>query len=170
MIYRPNGGEKIMEKFKKTKRFKSIIVFVIIFFCVCFACFCGTSAYFIEEADIPRDVQVRIREAQEINFGETIDGQWESLIILPPYTDAKTARKNFDINLNRLKNSSIEYGKGQALFLFCGEEQIESYFYIKYPVVIDYDSFSHYERIPRAEAVFSSVKEGEIWKLVKNSG
>lgn len=156
-----------MEKCKKIKLFKRILLLIIVFCSSCFAYFYGTSIYLIREIEIPKDVQTKIWDAEEIDFSQTINGQWDSLIILHPYIDAKTVKQNFNVNLNRLENKSIEYIDGQALFLFCEKNNIETYFYVKYPIEIDYESFPDYERIPRNESVFSSIQEGETWKLVK---
>lgn len=59
----------------------------------------------------------------------------------------------------RLANKSIEYGDGQALFVFCKKGKVESYFYIPYTLAdIDYTRLPKTQTVLRNEAIFSPVE------------
>lgn len=164
-----NEGGRIMERAKKTMGLKCVLYCAIGLFLVFLFYFWYTSVYLIPEMDISNDIQEKIWESDEIDFSQWIEGEWDSLVIIRPYTDTKTVREKWNINIDRLENDSIKYADGQTLFLFCKKDEIEKYFYIKYPVEIDDASIPDNERIPKDAAVFSSLQEGETRKLYKIS-
>lgn len=127
------------------------------------------NVYLIKETELPKSIQEKILESNEVDFGSLVDGDWDGLVIIGPYLPADNAKEDFGINLNRLKNDSIKYGDGQLLFVFCKGDSIESYFYMKYPIQIDYEGSSRDVKIPRPEATFKVINDGEIKKLVKDN-
>lgn len=158
-----------MEKTERITGLKCVLYCAVGLFLAFLFYFWYTFVYLIPEMDISNDIQQKIWESDEIDFSQWIEGEWDSLVILRPYTDTKTVREKWNINIDRLKNDSIKYADGQVLFLFCKKDETESYFYVKYPVKIDDASIPDNERIPRDEAVFSSLQEGETRKLYKSS-
>ncbi|WP_317366753.1 hypothetical protein [uncultured Tyzzerella sp.] len=151
------------------KIYKKIFIFICILFSFLYGLYVWyNSSYLIKETPIPNDIKEKILELNEINFSELVDGEWDTLIIIPPYSDSKYIKKHFNININRLENSTIKYGDGQSLFIFCKKDKIESYFYIRYPLAdIDYTSLNNVYKIPRNEAIFTYVKGETIPKLIK---
>lgn len=124
--------------------------------------------YLIDESSIPSEIQDRISKSETIDIGHLIDGEWDTLYIISPYTSIEEVKKEFGVNLDRLRNNSITYIDGQSLFVFCRDRQIQSYFYIKYPLAeVDYSSLPEKHMLPRGEAIFTSVNEQTTHKLVK---
>ena len=156
-----------MDTGKKIAHSKFIIIaFVVVMALSSLLYFFYENVYLIEETELPSSMQEKILESAEVDLDSLVEGAWDSLVIIRPYTQAKEVKENFGININRLKNGSIQYGEGQTLFVFCKGNYIESYFYMKYPIQVDYESFSYEKKIPRSDAKFQIINDGEMQNLV----
>lgn len=156
-----------MDTGKKIAHSKIIIIaFIVVIALSSLLYFFYEKVYLLEESELPSSIQEKILESNEVDLDSLVEGEWDSLLIIRPYTQAKEVKEDFGININRLRNGSIQYGEGQTLFIFCKGNHIESYFYMKYPIQVDYESFSYEERIPRSDAKFQIINYGEMQNLV----
>ena len=118
------------------------------------------SIYLIQERNIPDEIQKKIHNLSTIDLGELIEGEWDTMTIILPYTDRKEIQKNFNININRLANKSIEFRDGQVLCVFCKKGKIQSYFYLPHTLAdIDYTRLPNKQPILRNDAVFLPVEK-----------
>ncbi len=146
-----------MRKMSKLKKGSILAVIIVLFLLLFFWWY--DSVYLIQESSIPNEIQEKIHSLNEIDFSKLVDGDWDTLTIISSYTDQKEIQENFNININRLADKSVEYHDGQNLFVFCKKGKVESYFYIPDILAdVDYTRLPKTQTVLRNEAIFSPVE------------
>lgn len=77
-----------------------IIVFI-------FLLFVGISCQNISDKHLENEIQTEIQETKSINFSNYTDFQWDSVILLPPYTSIENLEREQNLDLSPL-NTNIE--------------------------------------------------------------
>lgn len=77
-----------------------IIVFI-------FVLLVGVSCQNISDKHLENEIQTEIQETKSINFSKYTDFQWDSVILLPPYTSIENLERTQNLDLSPL-NTNIE--------------------------------------------------------------
>ncbi len=64
------------------------------------------------------------------NFSELVEGEWNRMIIVTPYTSMESVKENFHIPSEKISNDNIELLDTTELIIFCKDDQIENYIYL----------------------------------------
>lgn len=56
-----------------------------------------------------------------------VDGDWDNIILVTPYTDKAEIKNKFGIAVNRISDFSIAHRDDRVLIVFCKGESIQNY-------------------------------------------
>lgn len=96
-----------------------IIVFIFLL-CV------GISCQNISDKHLENEIQTEIQETKSINFSNYKDFQWDSVILLSPYTYIQRVEKENDLNLSGV-SKDIEFSDSINLLVFLKDRKMVKY-------------------------------------------
>ncbi len=102
----------------------------------------------LPESEVPAEIQQAIQTMQPVDFGQHVQGDWDTLWIRPPYDQPEQHVPDFP-RIHRLQTQP-PYQEGVDLLLFCQGNKIERYFYLN-----NLENIPDSYQIPREKAVFS---------------
>ena len=129
------------------------------------------SFYMIEDNDkILLDIKQKIQQSEYVDFSKIVDGEWDNIILITPYTSKSEIKDKYGIDANRISDFSIEYREDLVLIIFCNEKSIQDYIYWHGNILITekeklYDSI----KIKREDAKFKVDKisdNSEVLNLI----
>lgn len=86
--------------------------------------------YKINENDMIRSkIEKEVQQDEYVDFGKAVNGDWDNIILVTPYTDKTELKNNYGISVNRISDFSIAYRDDRVLILFCKGESIQNYVY-----------------------------------------
>ena len=138
-----------------------LIISVIVFY----------SFYMIDDNDkILLDIKQKIQQSEYVDFSKIVDGEWDNIILITPYTSKSEIKDKYGIDANRISDFSIEYREDLVLIIFCNEKSIQDYIYWHGNILITekeklYDSI----KIKREDAKFKVDKisdNSEVLNLI----
>lgn len=118
------------------------------------------SFYMIDDNDkILLDIKQKIQQSEYVDFSKIVDGEWDNIILITPYTSKSEIKDKYGIDANRISDFSIEYREDLVLIIFCNEKSIQDYIYWHGNILITekeklYDSI----KIKREDAKFKVDK------------
>ena len=118
------------------------------------------SFYMIDDNDkILLDIRQKIQQSEYVDFSKIVDGEWDNIILITPYTSKSEIKDKYGIDANRISDFSIEYREDLVLIIFCNEKSIQDYIYWHGNILITekeklYDSI----KIKREDAKFKVDK------------
>ena len=127
-----------------------LIISVIVFY----------SFYIIDDNDkILLDIKQKIQQSEYVDLSKIVDGVWDNIILITPYTSKSEIKDKYGIAANRISDFSIEYREDLVLIIFCNEKSIQDYIYWHGNILITekeklYDSI----KIKREDAKFKVDK------------
>ena len=129
------------------------------------------SFYMIDDNDkILLDIKQKIQQSEYVDFSKIVDGEWDNIILITPYTSKSEIKDKYGIDANRISDFSIEYREDLVLIIFCNEKSIQDYIYWHGNILITekeklYDSI----KIKREDAKFKVDKisdNSEVLNLI----
>ncbi|WP_186672910.1 hypothetical protein [Sporosarcina sp. BP05] len=88
------------------------------------------NTYKINESDtILSNIKSEVQQNEYVDFSEIVDGDWDNIILVTPYTDKAEIKKKYGIDANRISDFSVAYREDRVLILFCKGESIQNYIY-----------------------------------------
>jgi len=88
------------------------------------------SVYKINEDDtIHSKIKQEVQQDDYVDFGKAVNGDWDNIILVPPYTDKTEIKNSYGISVNRISDFSIAYREDRVLFIFCKGKSIQNYIY-----------------------------------------
>ena len=129
------------------------------------------SFYMIDDNDtILLDIKQKIQQSEYVDFSKIVDGEWDNIILITPYTSKSEIKDKYGIDANRISDFSIEYREELVLIIFCNEKSIQDYIYWHGNILITekeklYDSI----KIKREDAKFKVDKisdNSEVLNLI----
>lgn len=129
------------------------------------------SFYMIDDNDkILLDIKQKIQQSEYVDFSKIVDGEWDNIILITPYTSKSEIKDKYGIDANRISDFSIEYREYLVLIIFCNEKSIQDYIYWHGNILITekeklYDSI----KIKREDAKFKVDKisdNSEVLNLI----
>ena len=129
------------------------------------------SFYMIDDNDkILLDIKQKIQQSEHVDFSKIVDGEWDNIILITPYTSKSEIKDKYGIDANRISDFSIEYREDLVLIIFCNEKSIQDYIYWHGNILITekeklYDSI----KIKREDAKFKVDKisdNSEVLNLI----
>ena len=129
------------------------------------------SFYMIDDNDkILLDMKQKIQQSEYVDFSKIVDGEWDNIILITPYTSKSEIKDKYGIDANRISDFSIEYREDLVLIIFCNEKSIQDYIYWHGNILITekekiYDSI----KIKREDAKFKVDKisdNSEVLNLI----
>ena len=129
------------------------------------------SFYMIDDNDkILLDIKQKIQQSKYVDFSKIVDGEWDNIILITPYTSKSEIKDKYGIDANRISDFSIEYREDLVLIIFCNEKSIQGYIYWHGNILITekeklYDSI----KIKREDAKFKVDKisdNSEVLNLI----
>lgn len=129
------------------------------------------SFYMIDDNDkILLDIKQKIQQSKYVDFSKIVDGEWDNIILITPYTSKSEIKDKYGIDANRISDFSIEYREDLVLIIFCNEKSIQDYIYWHGNILITekeklYDSI----KIKREDAKFKVDKisdNSEVLNLI----
>ena len=88
------------------------------------------SFYMIDDNDkILLDIKQKIQQSKYVDFSKIVDGEWDNIILITPYTSKSEIKDKYGIDANRISDFSIEYREDLVLIIFCNEKSIQDYIY-----------------------------------------
>ena len=129
------------------------------------------SFYMIDDNDkILLDIRQKIQQSEYVDFSKIVDGEWDNIILITPYTSKSEIKDKYGIDANRISDFSIEYREDLVLIIFCNEKSIQDYIYWHGNILITekeklYDSI----KIKREDAKFKVDKisdNSEVLNLI----
>ena len=141
-------------------------VFILIILAIVFYSF-----YMIDDNDkILLDIKQKIQQSEYVDFSKIVDGEWDNIILITPYTSKSEIKDKYGIDTNRISDFSIEYREDLVLIIFCNEKSIQDYIYWHGNILITekeklYDSI----KIKREDAKFKVDKisdNSEVLNLI----
>lgn len=88
------------------------------------------SFYTLHETDEIRErVQQEVKQNGYVDFSKVVGGDWDSVLIVTPYTDKAELKKKYGIAVNRISDFSIAYLDDRTLLVFCKGKRIQQYSY-----------------------------------------
>ncbi|WP_317944438.1 hypothetical protein [Sporosarcina saromensis] len=86
--------------------------------------------YKINENDMIRsNIEKEVQQDEYVDFGKAVNGDWDNIILVTPYTEKTRIKNNYGISVNRISDFSIAYRDDRVLILFCKGESIQNYVY-----------------------------------------
>ena len=141
-------------------------VFILIISAIVFYSF-----YMIDDNDkILLDIKQKIQQSKYVDFSKIVDGEWDNIILITPYTSKSEIKDKYGIDANRISDFSIEYREDLVLIIFCNEKSIQDYIYWHGNILITekeklYDSI----KLKREDAKFKVDKisdNSEVLNLI----
>ena len=87
--------------------------------------------YKINESDtILSNIKQEVQRNEYVDFSKIVDGDWDNIILISPYTDKAKIKKKYGIDANRISDFSVAYREDRVLILFCKGESIQNYVYL----------------------------------------
>ncbi|WP_432355613.1 hypothetical protein [Sporosarcina sp. A2] len=84
--------------------------------------------YEINENDtIHLNVKQEVQQNKYVDFSKMVDGDWDNIILVTPYTDKAEIKNKFGIAVNRISDFSIAHRDDRVLIVFCKGESIQNY-------------------------------------------
>lgn len=129
------------------------------------------SFYMIDDNDkILLDIKQKIQQSKYVDFSKIVDGEWDNIILITPYTSKSEIKDKYGIDANRISDFSIEYREDLVLIIFCNEKSIQDYIYWHGNILITekeklYDSI----KLKREDAKFKVDKisdNSEVLNLI----
>ena len=129
------------------------------------------SFYMIDDNDkILLDIKQKIQQSEYVDLSKIVDGVWDNIILITPYTSKSEIKDKYGIDANRISDFSIEYREDLVLIIFCNEKSIQDYIYWHGNILITekeklYDSI----KIKREDAKFKVDKisdNSEVLNLI----
>ena len=129
------------------------------------------SFYMIDDNNkILLDIKQKIQQSKYVDFSKIVDGEWDNIILITPYTSKSEIKDKYGIDANRISDFSIEYREDLVLIIFCNEKSIQDYNYWHGNILITekeklYDSI----KIKREDANFKVDKisdNSEVLNLI----
>ena len=129
------------------------------------------SFYMIDDNDkILLDIKQKIQQSEYVDFSKIVDGEWDNIILITPYTSKSEIKDKYGIDANRISDFSIEYREDLVLIIFCNEKSIQDYIYWHGNILITekeklYDSI----KLKREDAKFKVDKisdNSEVLNLI----
>ena len=129
------------------------------------------SFYMIDDNDkILLDIKQKIQQSEYVDFSKIVDGEWDNIILITPYTSKSEIKDKYGIDANRISDFSIESREDLVLIIFCNEKSIQDYIYWHGNILITekeklYDSI----KIKREDAKFKVDKisdNSEVLNLI----
>ena len=116
------------------------------------------------------DIKQKIQQSEYVDFSKIVDGEWDNIILITPYTSKSEIKDKYRIAVNRISDFSIEYREDLVLIIFCNEKSIQDYIYWHGNILITekeklYDSI----KIKREDAKFKVDKisdNSEVLNLI----
>lgn len=116
------------------------------------------------------DIKQKIQQSKYVDFSKIVDGEWDNIILITPYTSKSEIKDKYGIDANRISDFSIEYREDLVLIIFCNEKSIQDYIYWHGNILITekeklYDSI----KIKREDAKFKVDKisdNSEVLNLI----
>jgi len=116
------------------------------------------------------DIKQKIQQSEYVDFSKIVDGEWDNIILITPYTSKSEIKDKYGIDANRISDFSIEYREDLVLIIFCNEKSIQDYIYWHGNILITekeklYDSI----KIKREDAKFKVDKisdNSEVLNLI----
>ena len=116
------------------------------------------------------DIKQKIQQSEYVDFSKIVDGEWDNIILITPYTSKSEIKDKYGIDANRISDFSIEYREDLVLRIFCNEKSIQDYIYWHGNILITekeklYDSI----KIKREDAKFKVDKisdNSEVLNLI----
>ena len=116
------------------------------------------------------DIKQKIQQSEYVDFSKIVDGEWDNIILITPYTSKSEIKDKYGIDANRISDFSIEYREYLVLIIFCNEKSIQDYIYWHGNILITekeklYDSI----KIKREDAKFKVDKisdNSEVLNLI----
>lgn len=86
--------------------------------------------YKIDENDAIRSkIKQEVQQNEYVDFGKAVNGDWDNIILVFPYTEKAKIKKEYGIDVNRINDFSVAYREDRVLILFCKGESIQNYVY-----------------------------------------
>ncbi|MDW0110938.1 hypothetical protein [Sporosarcina aquimarina] len=82
-----------------------------------------------ESHAIHSSVQQEIERNDYVDFSALVEGDWDTIILVTPYTSKAELKEKYGIAVNRISNFSIEYLDDRMLVVFCQGKRIQDYMY-----------------------------------------
>lgn len=109
-----------------------------------FLLFVGISCSNVSDKKLEREINSEIKKTNSLNFSNYKDFQWDSVILLPPYTNIERVEKENDLDLSGV-SKDIEILDTFKILVFLKDRKIVKYveinsvlggFDAKYEVII----------------------------------
>lgn len=83
----------------------------------------------LEETSVD-SLSISVRNGMILDFGAMVEGDWNRLCIITPYTPMEQAMKTTGLNLDRLENYGMAYREDANLLVFAKEAMVRKYIYL----------------------------------------
>ncbi|MEC1177236.1 hypothetical protein P9B03_01965 [Metasolibacillus meyeri] len=104
--------------------------YVIFFLCFTILVVVLYNIYKINESDIIlSNIKQEVQQNDYVDFSKVVEGDWDNIILVTPYTDKAKIKNNYGIAVNRISDFSIAYRDDSVLIIFCKGESIQNYIY-----------------------------------------
>lgn len=86
--------------------------------------------YKINENDTLRsNIKQEVQKNEYVELSEIVDGDWDNIIIVNPYTDKAEINNKYGIAVNRISDFSVAHRDDRVLIIFCKGKSIQNYIY-----------------------------------------
>lgn len=91
-----------------------------------FLLFVGISCSNVSDKKLEREINSEIKKTNSLNFSNYKDFQWDSVILLSPYTYIQRVEKENDLNLSGV-SKDIEFSDSINLLVFLKDRKMVKY-------------------------------------------
>ena len=116
-----------------------------------------------EDQKIAENIVGELKAGNKIDFQKIIDGEWDSMVIVGPYTPRKKAEKFCTVKLDKIKHYRMDYSDSETLLVFCKGRQVLKYAYLKNQTAsIDWSQSRgefHLMAFPKTASTFRVVEQ-----------
>lgn len=88
----------------------------------------------IQESDT-KALSLEARNGSILDFDQLVEGDWNRMCIITPYTPLEDAVKATGLNLERMENYSIHYRDDVNLWVFSKDMMVRKYYYVPRSIV-----------------------------------
>ncbi|WP_107837953.1 hypothetical protein [Metasolibacillus meyeri] len=107
-----------------------LLKYVIFFLCLAILVVILYNIYKINENDIIlSNIKQEVQQKDYVDFSKIVEGDWDNMILVTPYTDKTKIKNSYGIAVNRISDFSIAYREDSVLIIFCKGESIQNYIY-----------------------------------------
>src|SRR5690554_5232158 len=111
----------VTQHFKKNRTMKKIIGIGIIFLTTVS---CGYLFQLENDEKLAEEIETKLNsENGTVDFAKMTNFDWDSLIILGPYTTVENIEKEFDLNLANIRQNGIHYSDYYDLVVFIKDKK-----------------------------------------------